>query len=462
VTAVTEQPADLLPPMPTAQEPDTGPGGTAGVLRIRGRAGRLAGRVIIPGDKSISHRAALFGALATGTTRIRGFLPANDCLSTLQIVRALGVPVIYSWEEVVVEGHGPDGLIEPDRPLFCGGSGTTMRLLSGILAGLPFYSMLDCNAQLRRRPMARVAEPLRRMGATILGRQGGKLAPLSIQGGGLRGIEYATPVPSAQIKSALLLAGLFAEGTTTVRESSPSRDHTERMLAAMGVPVDTGTPGAISVTRSALQPLTITVPGDISSAAFLLCAGAIVPGTEIRLDGVGVNPTRTGVIDVLRAMGAEIQEAAPREEHGEPVADLIVSARPLRGTGIAGALIPRLIDELPVLAVAATQAEGVTEVRDAAELRVKETDRIATVAEELGKLGARIEPLPDGFRVYGPTPLHGAAVSSHGDHRLAMALAVAGLVAEGETVIQGSACIDDSYPGFAAALAALGAECVSD
>jgi 3-phosphoshikimate 1-carboxyvinyltransferase len=230
----------------------------------------------------------------------------------------------------------------------------------------------------------------------------------------------------------------------------------------MGVPVDTGTPGAISVTRSALQPLTFTVPGDISSAAFLLCAGAIVPGTEIRLDGVGVNPTRTGVIDVLRAMGAEIQEAAPREEHGEPVADLIVSARPLRGTGIAGALIPRLIDELPVLAVAATQAEGVTEVRDAAELRVKETDRIATVAEELGKLGARIEPLPDGFRVYGPTPLHGAAVSSHGDHRLAMALAVAGLVAEGETVIQGSACIDDSYPGFAAALAALGAECVSD
>jgi 3-phosphoshikimate 1-carboxyvinyltransferase len=216
----------------------------------------------------------------------------------------------------------------------------------------------------------------------------------------------------------------------------------------MGVAVDTGTPGAISVSRSTLQALAITVPGDISSAAFLLCAGAIVPGTEIRLDGVGVNPTRTGVIDVLRAMGAEIQEAAPREEHGEPVADLIVSARPLRGTQVAGALIPRLIDEL-------------TEVRDAAELRVKETDRIATVAAELGKLGARIEPLPDGFRVYGPTPLHGATVSSHGDHRLAMALAVAGLIAEGETVIQGSACIDDSYPGFAAALAALGAECAS-
>lgn len=427
------------------------------VVRIVGPARLFGGRAEAPGDKSISHRAALFGAVAHGETHIRGFLPANDCLASLDVVRALGVPVHVTPEEVVVGGGGPGALVEPERVLFCGGSGTTMRLLAGLMAGQPFYTILDGNAQLRRRPMDRVAGPLRRMGATILGRQGGSLAPLSIQGGSLRGIDYETPVASAQIKSAVLLGGIFAAGRTTVREPNPSRDHTERMLIAMGARVTRSSPTEASVEPSELQAISLRVPGDISSAAFLLVAAAIVPGGQARVDGVGVNATRTGLLDALRSMGAVINETGRRDEQGEPVADLILEARPLTATRIDGALIPRLIDELPALAVVATQAEGVTEVRDAAELRVKETDRIAVIAEELGKLGARVEPLPDGFRVHGPTRLTGAAVDSHGDHRLAMALLVAGLVADGETVVSGTACIADSYPGFPAVLAAFGA-----
>ena len=434
------------------------PGEGAGVLRIRGPARGLSGRLRVPGDKSISHRAALLGALAAGSTHIRGFLPANDCLATLEVLRALGVRIDRTDGEVVVQGRGMDGWQEPERPLFCGGSGTTIRLLAGLLAGQRFYSILDGNAQLRRRPMGRVAEPLRRMGAVVLGRAGGTLAPLSLAGGALEGIDYTTPVASAQVKSAILLAGLFAAGRTTVREPSPSRDHTERMLAAMGVPVERSTSGVVSVERAPLQPLSVTVPGDISSGAFPLAIGAICQKTTLLIDGVGVNPTRTGILDVLRAMGATITEENAHEEHGEPVADLQISHRPLQATRIAGTQIPRLIDELPVIAVIASQAEGTTEVRDAAELRVKETDRIATIVAELSKLGARIDALPDGFRVHGPTPLHGAAVSSHGDHRLAMALAVAALVADGETTITGTACIADSYPGFAEALTALGVD----
>jgi 3-phosphoshikimate 1-carboxyvinyltransferase len=427
------------------------------MVRIAGPARVFGGRAEAPGDKSISHRAALFGAVAHGDTRIRGFLAANDCLASLDVARALGVPVEITPEEVVVRGRGPAALAEPERVLFCGGSGTTMRLLAGLMAGQPFYTILDGNAQLRGRPMDRVAGPLRRMGATILGRQGGGLAPLSIQGGGLRGIDYETPVASAQIKSAVLLAGLFAAGRTTVREPSPSRDHTERMLIAMGARVMRSEAAGVSVEPSELQALSLRVPGDISSAAFLLAAAAIVPGGQARIDGVGVNATRTGALEALRAMGAVINETGRRDEQGEPVADLTLEARPLKATRIDGALIPRLIDELPALAVVATQADGVTEVRDAAELRVKETDRIAMIAAELGKLGARIEPLPDGFRVHGPVRLTGAVVDSHGDHRLAMALLVAGLVADGETVVRGTACIADSYPGFTTVLAAFGA-----
>ncbi|MGI8586870.1 MAG: 3-phosphoshikimate 1-carboxyvinyltransferase [Chloroflexia bacterium] len=430
-------------------------------LRVFGRAQRLAGSISVPGDKSISHRAALLGAIAEGTTRISGFLPSNDCLATLGVVRSLGIEVAGpspSTGEVVISGRGATGLREADEAPFCGGSGTTMRLAAGLLAGQRFYSILDGNEQLRRRPMGRVTEPLRRMGARIFGRRGGTLAPLTIVGGDLHGIDYIMPIASAQIKSALLLAGLFAEGATTVREAAPSRDHTERMLAAMGARIDRSMPGTVSVSRSALSALSLTVPGDISSAAFILASGAAVVGSEIRIEGVGVNYTRTGVVDVLRAMGVLIREENRREEHGEPVADLIVESRRLCAAQIAGPLVPRLIDELPVLAVVATQAEGVTEVRDAAELRVKETDRIATVVEELGKMGAHIEALPDGFRVYGPTVLRAAVVESHGDHRLAMALAVAGLLADGETLIRDTSCIADSYPGFSEALVALGAQ----
>jgi 3-phosphoshikimate 1-carboxyvinyltransferase len=430
---------------------------TPDTLIVRGSRRPLRGTARVPGDKSISHRAALFGALANGTTHIRGFLPANDCEATLRVVRGLGVAVERpAPDEVIV--HGLGRLQEPAAPLDCGGSGTTMRLLAGILAGQPFYSVVVGNTQLSGRPMDRIAVPLRRMGATILGRQGGRLAPLTIQGGGLRAISYATPLPSAQIKSAVLLAGLFADGITTVTEPAPSRDHTERMLRAMGAAIEQTGPTQMRVHPGPLASLTLTVPGDISSAAFLLAAAAAQPGSQVAITGVGINPTRTGVLDALEVMGADLRLEEPRTEHGEPVADVVIEARPLRGAVIAGPLIPRLIDELPVLAAVATQAEGVTEIRDAAELRVKETDRIATTAAELTRMGARIEPLPDGFRVHGPTRLRGVVVSSHGDHRLAMALAVAGLLADGDTTIHGMACVDDSFPGFPTALAALGAE----
>ncbi len=374
---------------------ETAPDAAGDTLTVIGQGGgRFGGRVRVPGDKSISHRAVLFGALASGRTDITGWLPANDCRATVGLVRALGATVTVDGPHVVVEGHGPDGLHEPTGPLDCGGSGTTMRLAAGILAGLPIYTILDGNAQLRSRPMDRVAEPLRRMGATILGRAGGRLAPLAIEGGGLRAIEYQPPMASAQVKSAVLLAGLFATGMTVVREPAPTRDHTERLLRAMGAGVETPATGVVTIWPSELQGLAITVPGDISSAAFLLAAGAIVPDAALTLTGVGVNPTRTGVLDVLRAMGAPIAERDGRLLQGEPVADLQISAAPLRGTTIGGPLIPRLIDELPVLAVVATQAAGVTEVRDAAELRVKETDRIATVAAELARMGAQIRAAP--------------------------------------------------------------------
>ncbi len=426
-------------------------------LCVIGPTQRLLGRVSVPGDKAIAHRAALFGALAEGPTVIYGFPPGDDCLATLEVVRGLGVTVTQDGDTVTIHGSGPTGLREPDRLLACGGSGTTLRLAAGLLAGQPFTSILDGNAQLRTRPMDRVAEPLRRMGATILGRAGGTLAPLSIQGGGLQAIEYQTPIASAQVKTAVLLAGLAAEGRTTVREPQPSRDHSERMLKAMGAAISITKAGAIRIERGPLQPLTLHVPGDISSAAFVLAAAVLVPDAQVRIEGVGVNPTRTGILDALRAMGAEIRLDNEREGNGEPLADLLVEARPLHGTTIAGALIPRLIDELPVLAVVAGQAVGVTEVRDAGELRVKESDRIATIVAELRALGVAIEPLPDGFRIEGPTPLRGAAVDSHGDHRIAMALLVAGLVADGETTVSGMDSIGKSYPDFPAALTLLGA-----
>jgi len=449
----------------------------------------LRGEGFVPGDKSISHRALLLSALAPGQTLIRGWLPAEDCRATLRCVRALGVQVEERERppadgrlpetavDLLVDGVGIDGLREPDNVLDCGGSGTTMRLLAGILAGQPFTSMLTGNDALRRRPMDRVAEPLRRMGATVLGRAGGRLPPLAIQGGRLVGIYYPLPVASAQVKSALLLAGLFAEGETVVVEPGPARDHTERMLRAFGVRLEREGPLIRLKGGQTLQGMggvALDIPADISSAAFLLVAAAIVPGSEVRVRGVGINPTRTGLLDLLAAMGADLEVAGPEAEGrsrpwdprlapppspvGEPTADLIVCPGTLRGIEVAGDLVVRAIDEFPILAVAATQAGGTTVIRDAAELRVKESDRIAAVAMELSRMGARVEELPDGLIIHGPTPLTGTVVDSHHDHRLAMALAVAGLVARGETVVRNADVIHDSFPGFVEVMQALGAD----
>jgi len=416
----------------------------------------LHGRVSLPGDKSISHRAVLLGALAEGTSRVENFLPAADCQATVRCLRALGVEIeTLAPTTLAVHGRGLHGLSPAGAPLDCGGSGTTMRLLAGILAGQPFRSVLTGNDSLRRRPMDRIALPLRVMGAHVETTEG--RPPLEITGGPLCPIDYTLPVASAQVKSAILLAGLYARGPTTVREPALSRDHTERMLQAMGAHL---TVDGLAVTLHPGSPLharDTVIPGDISSAAFLLAAALLLPGSEVVLEGVGVNPTRTGILDVLGGMGAEVVLENPREVGGEPVADLTVRRSRLRATHIGGPLIPRLIDELPLIALVATQAEGVTVVQDAAELRVKESDRIATTVAELRKLGADIEARPDGFVIRGPTPLRGAEVESHGDHRLAMTLTVAGLIARGETVVQDTECIGDSFPGFEETLSYLGA-----
>ncbi len=417
-------------------------------------SGPLRGEVRVPGDKSISHRALLLGALAHGNSEITGFLSCNDTLATLGCVRRLGVEVeVRDPTLLVVHGRGLRGLRAPSSPLDCVRSGTAIRLLTGILAGQPFESVLTGDAQLRRRPMARVVEPLTGMGAEIETADGH--APLVVHGRPLHGIAYRMPIASAQVKSALLLAGLYADSPTTVHQPGPARDHTERMLAAMGAEITTAG-DAVTIAPSALSPVPIPVPGDFSSAAFPLVAALLVPGSRITLRGVGINPTRTGLLDVLSAMGAEIEVREFHREGNEPVADLTVRAAGLRGAEIGGETVVRMIDEFPILAVAATQAAGTTVVRDAGELRVKETDRIAAVVEELRRLGAEIEPRPDGFIVHGPTRLHGAAVSSHGDHRLGMALAVAGLIADGVTEIDDIACADDSFPGFVGLMRALG------
>jgi 3-phosphoshikimate 1-carboxyvinyltransferase len=409
-----------------------------------------------PGDKSISHRALLLGALARGTSRVSGFLPAADCRATLRCLRALGVKIEEpDATTLIVHGQGLQGLRLPSGPLDCGGSGTTMRLLSGILAGQPFRTTLTSNAQLRRRPMTRVATPLRQMGASVADSEGH--SPLTIAGGLLTGIDYTLPVASAQVKSAILLAGLYADRPTTIREPGPARDHTERMLLAMGADLTVDGPVMTLRPGRELRARDVTVPGDISSAAFPLAAAALLPGSEITLEGVGVNPTRTGALRVLGSMGADIRLDNQRVNGGEPMADVWVRTGNLRATHIGGEMIPRLIDELPLLALVATQAQGTTVIRDAAELRVKESDRIANTAAELRKLGAEIEARPDGFVVRGPSALLGAEVDSHGDHRLAMTLAVAGLLAAGETRVRDAECIADSFPGFAEALRQLGA-----
>lgn len=422
--------------------------------------GALKGHCSVPGDKSISHRVVMFGGLAEGESYVRGFLAGGDCRSTVAVMRTLGVQIDeVTPTELLIHGRGFRGLQEPSTVLDCGNSGTTIRLLVGLLAGQNFTSFLTGSEQIRRRPMGRVVKPLRGMGADILGRQDGNYAPLGIRPARLRGVEYDLPVASAQVKSCVLLAGMYANGLTVVREPGPARDHTERMLMAMGAPV---TVVGRSVTSESptgpLKPLDITVPGDMSSAAFLLVAACIVPDSRITVTGVGVNPTRTGIVEALQEMGAQITYRNERMQAGEPVADIEVIGAPLRGAAFGGERIVTMIDELPVLAVAATQAEGRTIVRNAEELRVKETDRIATTVSELRKMGAHIEPTHDGFIIDGPTPLRAAPTEAHGDHRLAMALAVAGLVTQGGTMVYGAEVTGDSFPGFEFTLQALGAD----
>lgn len=410
----------------------------------------LRGTVAVPGDKSVSHRAVMLGALAQGETVIENFLPGEDCLSTIDCFRKLGVEITGPEERFVrVRGRGLEGLEEPRDILDAGNSGTTMRLILGILAGQSFFSVITGDASLCRRPMARVTRPLCLMGARIEGRQNGDLAPLAVRGGALKPINFTSPVASAQVKSAVLLAGLFADGETTVTEPHRSRDHTERMLRHFGAEVEVSGNTVRIKEHPRLVGRKVTVPGDISSAAFLMVAASAVPGSDLTLTGVGINLTRSGIIDVLLMMGACIELLNSREEGGEPVADIRVRyTGGLSGISVGGEMIPRLIDEVPALAMAAALAEGKTVIRDAAELKVKESNRIATVAGLLAGFGADVEELPDGLLVRGGRPLRGCVCESHGDHRIAMAAAVAGLLAGGETVVRGAECIDVSFPGF--------------
>jgi 3-phosphoshikimate 1-carboxyvinyltransferase len=422
----------------------------------------LRGTIRIPGDKSISHRAVLFNAVAEGNAQIANFLPGADCLSSIACMRALGVTVEQEGASVRVSGVGlrrtrsGGGLRESTDILDCGNSGTTLRLLTGLLAGQDgIFAVLTGDESLRSRPQKRIVGPLRELGATLDGRQNGDRAPLMVRGAALKGGTYELPVASAQVKSALLLAALAGEGPLTLTGRTDSRDHTERMLAAMGIDIKNNH-GVITLFPPAHPvfpyPLSLTVPGDPSSAAFWWVAAAIHPDAELTTVGVSLNPSRTGALDVLQAMGAQIAVHNERMEGSEPVGDVTVRSSDLRGVEIGGALIPRLIDELPVLAVAAAVATGDTLIRDAQELRAKESDRVETVVGGLDALGVTVEPTADGMGITGGRGLRGAPVTSHGDHRLAMAWAVAGLVANGETRIDGADAVDVSYPSFWATL----------
>lgn len=408
----------------------------------------LRGTIQVPGDKSISHRSVMFGAIAQGTTTVEGFLLGEDCLSTIDCFRKLGVQIDVDGTNVKIESAGMDAWEEPKEVLYTGNSGTTTRLMLGILAGTKLHTVMTGDASIGKRPMRRVADPLRQMGAQIAGRDGGQFTPLAIQGTDLQGIDYTMPVASAQVKSAILLAGLRAQGTTIVRESEVSRDHTERMLRQFGAKVDVKD-GVVSFEGGQqLQGTHVKVPGDISSAAFFLVAGAIAKDSEIVMTNVGVNETRAGIIDVLAAMGADMTMIVEDENAAEPVATITIRTSELAGTIIEGPIIPRLIDEIPILALLATQAEGTTIIKDAQELKVKETDRITAVVTELKKLGANIEATDDGMIIQGPTKLHGASLRSYGDHRIGMMAAVASLLTDEPVELDDAECIAVSYPTF--------------
>lgn len=415
--------------------------------------GPLSGEIEVPGDKSISHRAAILGAIADGQSRLRGFLEGEDCLRTLEIMSALGAEITkIEPGHYVIKGRGLTGLREPENVLDVGNSGTTIRLLSGLLAGQSFLSILTGDSSIRNRPMDRVITPLTKMGASIIGRNNNRNAPLCIQGQQLHGIIYHSPVASAQVKSALLLAGLTAKGTTTIIEPLASRDHTERMLKAFGANISVD---GLKVTLEPGQPLIgqeISIPGDLSSAAFFLVAALIVPGSELLIKNVGINPTRTGILKALQAMGAHLKLLNEREETGEPVADILVKYSRLRGIAVEPELIPSLIDEIPILAVAASLAQGSTTIRGAGELRLKETDRIKAMTRELSRFGVQVEEIPDGMLITGTEQLIAAEVNSYGDHRIAMALAILALRAAGTSTIANAEAVNVSYPNFFEAL----------
>jgi 3-phosphoshikimate 1-carboxyvinyltransferase len=412
-------------------------------------AASLRGEITVPGDKSISHRSIMFGSLAAGTTIVHGFLQGEDNRATLNAFRSMGVRIEEpSGGDLRIEGRGLHGLAEPGDVIDCGNSGTTIRLLTGLLSGQAFFSVLTGDRYLRKRPMKRVVAPLTAMGARIWGRGGGDLAPLAIHGGGIRATEYDSPIASAQVKSALLLAGLYADGVTTVREPHLSRDHSERMLAYFGAEVRPF-PGGVSVVgKPSLEGREVFVPGDISSAAFFMVAALVTPGSELLIRNVGVNPTRSGIIDILQEMGGALELTNRRELSGEPVADILVKSSSLKGIEIGGAVVPRAIDEFPVVSVAAAFAEGTTTIRDARELRVKETDRIAAMTSELSRLGAQVEAREDGMKIVGMERLRGGSVASHGDHRIAMSMAIAALRADEPVTIEDTDCTATSFPRF--------------
>jgi 3-phosphoshikimate 1-carboxyvinyltransferase len=407
----------------------------------------LTGTVQFPGDKSISHRYAMLGAIAEGPSEIHFFSTSADCQSTLSCLKQLGVKIERKDNVVTIEGAGLGGLRPAADPLDAGNSGSTMRMLAGILAGQPFRSVMVGDASLSRRPMKRVADPLSRMGAGIKSQQGG-LPPLEIEGGALQPIRYEMPVASAQVKSAVLLAGLFAEGETEVIEKVRTRDHTEIALEQMGADIGRHQRTIAVRGRAHLEGKKLYVPGDFSSAAFFIVAGLITPHSNLMLHNVGLNPTRTGILDVLVPMGGRVKVVNLEMMNGELIGDLHVEASQLRGGEIPESAVPALIDELPVLAVLGTQTEQGLTFRGAAELRVKESDRLAAVAENLRRMGAEVEEFPDGLRVAGRQTLRGAEIDPHDDHRIAMAFAVAGLVAQGNTAIRKCGCVDISFPDF--------------
>jgi len=411
-------------------------------------AKKLSGEISVQGDKSISHRAVILGSIAEGTTRVTNFLPSEDCIRTIKAFEAMGINIEMNRNTLIINGKGLNGLTEPNDVMDMRNSGTSARLLCGLLSGQPFFSVMTGDSSLRRRPMKRVADPLRMMGATIWGRGGGDFLPMCIKGSEIKGITYKLPVASAQVKSAILFAGLYAKGRTSVEEITTSRDHTERMMDYFGINLERK--GTTIIVEGGERPSArnVDVPGDISAAAFFMVGASIVSDSDVVIKDVGINPTRTGIIDILMKMGASIEILNQRKMGAEPAGDIRIKSALLKGVEIKGDIIPRCVDELPVICIAAAVAEGETVIKDASELRVKESDRIAVMAECLSRVGVEVETYPDGMRIKGGMGLKGTVCNSHGDHRIAMSMAIAGLITEGEMTIEDTECINTSFPEF--------------